>query len=64
MIMITCDLVKLIFDMWIRHHGMPQFIISDKDTLLLEGQDEIIIFSIVFHPQIDGQIKRVNGVLS
>jgi hypothetical protein len=64
MIMITCALVKLFFDMWIRHLGMPQFIISDRDTLVLEGGDEIVIFSIVFHPQIDGQIERVNGVLS
>ncbi len=28
----TFDLVKLFFDMWVKHHGMPQFIISDKDT--------------------------------
>jgi hypothetical protein len=64
MIMITCDSVKLFFDMWIRHHRMPQNIISDRDTLVLEGGDKIVIFSMIFHPQTDGQIERVNGVLN
>jgi hypothetical protein len=28
----TFNLAKLLFDMWVRHHGMPQFIVSDKNT--------------------------------
>jgi hypothetical protein len=28
----TFDLAKLFFDMWVMHHGMPQFIISHKDA--------------------------------
>jgi len=63
-IVIILDLVKLFFDMWIRHHGMSQFIISDRDALVLEGGDEIVISSMVFHPQTNGQIERVNGVLN
>ncbi len=59
-IIITCDLVKLFFDMWIRHHG----IVRDKGTLVLEGGDEIVISNMVFHPQTNGQIEKVNGVLN
>jgi hypothetical protein len=28
----TFDSAKLFFDMWVRHHGMPQFIISNRDA--------------------------------
>jgi hypothetical protein len=28
----TFDLKKLFFDMWVRHHGMPQLIINDRNT--------------------------------
>jgi hypothetical protein len=40
------------FDMWVKHHEMPQFIISNYDakfmtgflkTFVLEGGDEIVI---------------------
>jgi hypothetical protein len=27
-IVTTFDFVKLFFDMWVKHHGMPQFIVS------------------------------------
>jgi hypothetical protein len=43
---------------------MPQFIISDRDAFVLEGGDKIVIFNMEFHPQTDGQTKRVNGVLN
>jgi hypothetical protein len=29
---IIFDSMKLFFDMWMRHHGMLQFIISDRDA--------------------------------
>jgi hypothetical protein len=32
MVMITFDSTKLFFDMWVRHHDMPQFIVSDRDA--------------------------------
>jgi hypothetical protein len=28
----TFDSTKSLFDMWVRHHVMPQFIISDRDV--------------------------------
>jgi hypothetical protein len=33
----TFDSVKLFFDMWVRHHMMPQFIISDRDAKFMTG---------------------------
>jgi hypothetical protein len=31
-IVITFNSTKLLFDMWVRHHVMPQFIVSDRDV--------------------------------
>ncbi len=28
---------KLFFNMWVKHHGMPQFIVSDKDIKFMVG---------------------------
>jgi len=28
----TFDLAKLFFNMWVKHHGMPQFIINDTNA--------------------------------
>jgi hypothetical protein len=36
-IVITFDSMKLFFDMWVRHHGMLQFIVSDKYAKLTMG---------------------------
>lgn len=33
----TSNLTKLFFNMWVRHHGMPQFIVSDRDTKFIAG---------------------------
>jgi hypothetical protein len=32
MIATTFNSTKLLFDMWVRHHGMLQFIVSDRDA--------------------------------
>ncbi len=68
----TFDSTKLFFDMWVRHHGVLQFIISDRDakftTIFLKHLfwkvGNKLFFSTIFHPQTDGQTKRVNGVLN
>ena len=54
-----------------RLHGMPKEIISDRDTkftskfwkYLLVGLETKFLFSIVYHPQIDGKKERVNQLL-
>jgi hypothetical protein len=33
----TFDLVKLFFDMWVRHHEMPQFIVSHRNAKFTIG---------------------------
>jgi hypothetical protein len=52
MITTIFNLAKLLFDMWVKHHEIPQFIISDRDakfrvnffeTILLKNGDKIII---------------------
>jgi hypothetical protein len=37
MTMIIFDSMKLFFDMWVRHHGMLQFIINDRDAKFTMG---------------------------
>jgi hypothetical protein len=68
----TFDSTKLFFKMWVRHHGLPQFIISDRNAKFTMGFLKHLfrkvmmklLFNMAFHPQINGQIERVNGVLS
>jgi hypothetical protein len=63
---------KLLFDMWVMHHRMPQFIISDKNAKFTTGFwkhlfQEVgmkLSFSMVFHPLNDGQIESINMVLN
>jgi hypothetical protein len=34
---ITFDSLNLFFNMWVRHHGMLQFIVSEKDVKFMSG---------------------------
>ncbi len=50
--------------MWVKHHGMLQFIVSEKDAKFMIGFWKHLFqkvgmklpFGITFHPQIDGQM--------
>jgi hypothetical protein len=58
--------------MWVRHHGMPQFIVSDKNTKFMAGFWKHLFqkvgmklsLNMAFHPQTNGQIERVNEMLN
>ncbi len=71
-IMTTFNLAKLLFDMCIMHHEMPQFMVSNKNTKFMTSFWKHLFrkvgtnlpFSTTFPPQTDGQTKRVNGVLN
>jgi site-specific recombinase len=71
-IAITFDSLKLFFNMWIRHHGMLQFIVSEKDVKfmtkfwkhLVQKVGTNLSFGIAFHPQTSGQTERVNRMLN
>jgi hypothetical protein len=60
------------FDMWVRHHGMLEVIVSDRNakfmskfwTLLVKKAKTKLKFSTHFHLQTNGQTKRVNGILN
>jgi transposase InsO family protein len=53
------------------HHGMPQFIVSGGDAKFMASfwkhlfwrVGMKLLFNTTFHPQTDGPIERVNGVL-
>jgi hypothetical protein len=52
-------------------HGMPKEIISNRDTKftsrfwksLMAGFETTLLFSTTYHPQMNGQTKRVNQIL-
>jgi hypothetical protein len=66
----TFDWTKLFFDMWVKHHGMPQFIVNDGDAKFMMGFWKHLFqnvgtklsINMTFHPQTNGQIERFNGV--
>jgi transposase InsO family protein len=68
----TTGMAKLFFDMWVWHNGMPKIIVSDRDvkfmskfmTLLMKKVGTKLKFSTVFHPQINGQVEKVNEMLN
>jgi hypothetical protein len=56
------DSTKLFFDMWVRHHGLLQFIVSDQDAKFMVGFWKHLFqkvgtklsFNTIFHPQTNG----------
>ncbi len=68
----TTKTTTLFFNMWVRHHGMPIVIVNDQNakfvykflTLFMRRVETKLKFSRAFHPQIDGQTERVNGILN
>ena len=62
------DISSIFMNEIFRLHGMPKEIISDIDTkftsnfwkYLFVGFETKLLFSIAYHPQTDGQTKRVN----
>jgi hypothetical protein len=70
--MTTFDSIIFFFDMWVKHHRMLQFIVSDKNVKftvgfwkhLFQKVGTKLLFNMTFHAQINGQTKKVNGVLN
>ncbi len=58
--------------MWVRHHGMLQFIVNDRNAKFIVGflkhlfqkVGTKLFFNMAFHLQIDCQIEKDNGVLN
>ena len=65
------ELARLFFDNIVRLHGVPDAIISDRDTCftsdfwraLFEATQTKLKFSTAYHPQTDGQTERANRTL-
>ena len=70
----TCsapDLAQLFIDTVVRHHGIPQTLISDRDPrftsrfwkAVFASLGTTLSFSTTYHPQTDGQTERTNRTL-
>jgi hypothetical protein len=70
----TCkviDIANIFMKEIFRLHGMPKEIMSDRDTKftsnfwksLMASLETKLLFSTTYHPQTDGQMKRVNQIL-
>jgi hypothetical protein len=65
------DIANIIMKEIFRQHGMPKEIVSNRDTKftsnfwksLMVGLENKLLFSIAYHPQIDGMMERVNQIL-
>jgi hypothetical protein len=71
---LTCkaiDIAQVLMKEIFRLHGMPNEIVSDRDSKftsdfwksLMAGLETKLLFSTTYHPQTNGQTKRVNQVL-
>lgn len=62
---------RVLFDAVVKLHGLPQSMISDRDTIftsqvwkkLFKLLGVNLEFSTAYHPQMDGQMERVNQCL-
>ena len=74
LVKITIDgpgLTEVIINIIIRHHGLPDFIITDRDFLFTSKFWSSLCYflgikkklSTTFYPQTDGQIKRQNSTI-
>jgi hypothetical protein len=70
----TCkeiDIANIFMKEIFRLHGMPEEIVSDRDTKftsnfwksLMAGLKTKLLFSIAYHPKTDGKTERVNQIL-
>ena len=65
------ELAKVIIDVVVRHHGLPDSIVTDKSSLFISKFWSLLCYflevkrrlSIAFYPQTDGQIKRQNSIM-
>ena len=65
------DIARIFVKEIFRIHGLPKRIVSDRDakftsklwTSLFQAINTQLCFSLAYHPQSDGQIKRVNQVV-
>ena len=65
------ELAKIILDMVVRHHGLPDSIVSDRGSLFISKFWSSLCYflgikwrlSTAFYPQTDGQTKRQNSTM-
>ncbi len=64
-------LAEVIIDVVVRHHGVPETIVTDRGSLFTSKFWSLLCYflgikkklSIAFHPQTDDQIKRQNNTM-
>ena len=67
----TPGLAEVIIDIVVRHHGLPDSIVTDKSSLFISKFWSSLCYffkvkrrlSTTFHPQTDGQTKRQNKTM-
>ncbi len=67
----TPGLAEVIIDMVVRHHGVPESIVTDQGLLFTSKFWSLLCYffgikkklSTTFHPQIDGQTERQNSTI-
>ena len=64
-------LAEVILEVVVRHHGLPDSIVSDRDLLFISKFWSLLYYflgvkqklSTAFHPQTDGQTERQNSTM-